>query len=122
LTNLYSKEEASQKNLKQRLALGKSDSSIEIYVISDWFCKSCEKLEPKLENLYDKLKAKATFYFVDFPINRQSSNFSPYHMAFLISDKKNYVKARQALINLTKQNEKPTDSDIEKIAQANKMN
>ncbi|WP_042279350.1 DsbA family protein [Candidatus Protochlamydia sp. R18] len=120
--DLTAKEEICEKNLKQRVVLGKSDSPIEIYIVSDWFCRSCKKLEPRLENLYDKFKNKAAFYFIDYPINRQSSNFSPYHLSFLIFEKKNYLKARQALICLTKENQKPTDSDVEKIAKCNKLN
>src|SRR4051794_6238197 len=74
---------AADDKIKEQLVQGNVSSPIEIYVISDWFCPSCKKAEPKIEQIYTDLKSKAAFYFVDDAINRQSVNFTPYHLAFL---------------------------------------
>ncbi len=114
-------DEEDIQEIKQRLVLGKADSPIEIYIVSDWFCSSCKKLEPKIEQLYTALKSKAAFYFVDFPINRQSANFSPYHLSFLINEKPKYLTARQSLMDLTDETQKPTDIDVAKLAKTKKL-
>lgn len=120
LPSAHADEEDIQE-IKQRLVLGKANSPIEIYIVSDWFCSSCKKLEPKLEQLYNNFKSKAAFYFVDFPINRQSANFSPYHLSFLINEKSKYLAARQSLMDLTDETQKPTDIDVAKLAKAKKL-
>lgn len=114
---LADQDQKELEDIKKRLALGNPKGKVEIYVVSDWFCKSCRKLEPKLEELYNTLKSKATFYFVDYPINRQSTNFLPYHIAFLIAEKKKYLEARQALFALTDTKQAPTDEDIKELAE-----
>jgi hypothetical protein len=98
--------------IKEQLALGRLKSSIEIYVISDWFCSSCRKTESKIEPLYAKLKSKTTFYFVDYPVNRKSFNFIPYHLAILVNEKPKYLEARQVLWDLSAMTEDPTEEDV----------
>ena len=88
-----------------------------VYVIR-WFCPACKKIEPEFEKLYPQIASKATIYFVDYPIHKKSLNFTPYNLAFLIHNKSQYFKARQALADLTTKTETPTDNDI--IKQTNR--
>jgi protein-disulfide isomerase len=110
-----------QEDIKKKLALGNPNSSIEIYVFSDWFCSSCKKAEPDIEKAYPKLKSKAAFYFIDYALNPKSNNFSPYNIAFLINEKEKYFKARQALIDLAEKNESPKDKDVKKAVKKYKL-
>lgn len=103
--------------MKDRLALGDKTSPVEIYVITDWFCPSCHKTDPYIEELYPNLQSKAKIYFIDFPIHRETLNFSPYHLAFLINNKDQYFQARHLLVNIAKKTKSPTDEDINREAQ-----
>ena len=79
--------EAVAENMKERLAFGLKNSPVEIYFVTDWYCPSCKKIEPLIEKLYPTMRAKATFFFIDYPIHKKSMNFSPYNLAFLINYK-----------------------------------
>lgn len=103
-------------NMKERLAFGLKNSSIEVYYVTDWFCPSCKKIEPLMEKLYPQIRAKATFFFVDYAIHRKSMNFTPYHLAFLLNDKPHYFKGRQLLSYLTDKTEAPKDEEVEQAA------
>ncbi len=103
-------------DMKERLAFGKKNSAVVVYVITDWFCPACKKIEPEFEKLYPEIASKATIYFVDYPIHKKSLNFTPYNLAFLIHNKSQYFKARHALADLTTKTETPTDNDIIKEA------
>lgn len=100
------------KAVKETLALGTPNSSMEVYIISDWFCSSCKRNEPKFKALYDELKSTATFFFIDYPLHRKSANFTPYHLSFLKNEKQKYFDAREALLSLAEQTEDPRDEDV----------
>jgi uncharacterized membrane protein/thiol-disulfide isomerase/thioredoxin len=108
--------EVGVKNIKSRLALGKTDSQIEVYFVSDWFCGSCKAVEPIIQGIYPKLQSQAAIYFVDYPIHQQSMNFTPYNLAFLINDKKQYFTARQILTELASETETPNDKEVSQLA------
>lgn len=108
--------EATAKEIKDKLAFGLRGSPIEIYFVTDWFCPSCKKVEPIMEKLYPKIRSEATFYFIDYPIHKNSMNFSPYNVAFLINNKDHYFKARKLLRDLSEKNESPKDNDVEAAA------
>ena len=109
--------EALAANMKERLAFGLKNSPIEVYYATDWYCPSCKKVDPLIEKLYPFIRTKATFFFVDYPIHRKSMNYSPYNLAFLIDNKKQYFKARQMLMELTDKTETPKDEEIERAAE-----
>jgi protein-disulfide isomerase len=109
--------EAAVNDIKERLAFGVKHSQIEVYFVSDWFCPSCKKVEPLIEQLYPKIRSKATFYFIDYPIHKKSLNFTPYNLAFLVNNKAQYFQARNLLSALTEETETPNDEDVEKTAQ-----
>lgn len=114
--------EAAVNDIKERLVLGNKNSQTEVYFISDWFCPSCRKVEPVIEKIYPKIQSKAAFYFVDYPIHKHSLNFTPYNLAFLVHDRSQYLKARNALMSLAKGNQSPNDEDIISLAQKNHLN
>lgn len=111
-----SSAEAVAAEMKERLAFGLKGSQIEVYFATDWYCPSCKKVEPIIEKLYPKIREKATFFFIDYPVHKKSMNYSPYNLAFLINNKKQYFKARQLLSDLTDKTESPKDEDIQKAA------
>lgn len=110
--------QAAVDKMKERLNLGAKGGNIEVYFISDWFCPSCKKVEPKIEKLFPKVKSQVAFYFIDYPIHTKSLNFTPYNLAFLVNDKSNYLSGRRMLMDLAEKNESPTDEDIEAGAKA----
>jgi thiol-disulfide isomerase/thioredoxin len=109
--------EAAVNDIKGRLVFGSSNSPVEVYFVTDWFCPACRKLEPQIEALYPKIDSKVAFYFVDYPIHKKSLNFTPYNLAFLVNDKRQYFQARQALTELAAKTETPTDQDVMHLAQ-----
>lgn len=123
-TALSAKGEVSKgedKTVKDTLALGKVNSPMEIYIISDWLCSSCRKMEPKFKAIYNNLKSKAAFFFIDYPLHRKSANFTPYHLSFLKNEKPKYFDAREALLNLTDQTEDPRDEDVVKLVEEHSL-
>ncbi|WP_158021704.1 thioredoxin domain-containing protein [Candidatus Protochlamydia naegleriophila] len=106
--------EAAVTDMKGRLAFGSKTSPVEVYFVTDWFCPSCKKVEPQIEKIFPTLQSQVAFYFIDYPIHKKSLNFTPYNLAFLINSKPQYLKARQALAELTDKTETPTDNDIAK--------
>lgn len=111
---------AADESIKDKIVMGNKDSAIEVYFISDWFCPSCKKAEPKIKSIYPKIQSKVAFYFIDYPINRKSINYSPYNLAFLINSKPQYLTVRCALLDLVNSTETPTDENMEKIAEKSK--
>lgn len=107
--------EAAVHEIKEQLAFGKKNSPIEIYFVTDWFCSSCKKIEPEIQDIYSELKSTVAFYFIDYPIHRKSLNYTPYNLAFLINNKSHYFKAREVLNELSEENETPNDEDIMRI-------
>lgn len=108
--------EAVAATMKERLAFGLKDSPVEVYFATDWYCPSCKKIEPLMQQLYPKIRTRATFFFVDFTIHKKSMNYSPYNLSFLINNKPQYFKARQLLSDLTDKTESPKDDEIERDA------
>lgn len=112
--------QAAAEMMKERIAFGNRNSQVEVYIISDWFCPSCKKIEPLIEKMVADIYSKAAIYFIDYPIHTKSSNFSPYHLAFLIYNKPQYFQARVMLTALAENNDSPTDQDV--VTAARKVN
>jgi protein-disulfide isomerase len=109
--------QAEVNDMKNRMVFGNKNSPIEVYFVTDWFCPSCKKIEPQIEELLPKIETKAAFYFIDYPIHTKSLNFCPYNLAFLLHNKPQYFKARQLLTQLAEKTDKPKDADVEEAAQ-----
>ena len=96
-------------------ALGKNSSKVEVYVFSDWLCPICIKVEPIIEDAYKTLDKRAKFYFIDKPVHKESMNFMPYHLSFLVNEKPKYIALRKALFELAKTNKNPSLADVQAV-------
>lgn len=94
------------------LFLGKSSSQTTVYVISDWFCPVCRKIEPELERMIPALGKSVRLGFVDYPIHKETLNFTPYNLQFLAFEKEKYPALRKALAGLALKTRKPTENDV----------
>lgn len=94
------------------LFLGKSSSATTVYFISDWFCPSCIKTEPVIEKMFPELAKSVRVGFVDFPIHKETTNFTPYNVYFLTHEKGKYIAIRKALSALALKSKKPTESEV----------
>jgi thiol-disulfide isomerase/thioredoxin len=93
--------------------LGKTDSATLVYFISDWFCPGCRKVEPEIERMYPEIARQAKIGFVDYPIHPETSNFTPYHLQFLLHEKDKYIQLRKALTNLSMKTKSPTNEEVQ---------
>jgi len=94
-------------------SLGKQGSKVEVYIFSDWLCPVCVKVEPALEAALPALEKRATIYFIDKPVHKESMNFVPYHLSFLVYEKGKYIPIRKALFELAKTNKNPSFQDVQ---------
>jgi len=94
------------------LFLGKSSSATTVYFISDWFCPVCIKIEPVIEKMYPEIARSARVGFVDFPIHKETTNYTPYNIYFLTHEKGKYIAIRKALSALALKSKKPTDAEV----------
>ena len=96
------------------LALGKTDSEIEVYVFTDWFCPACRKAEPEMERAYPDIMKRARLLFIDQPVHPESMNYIPYNLAFLVREKAKYLEIRKALLQLAERTKEPSPEDVQK--------
>ena len=78
--------------------LGKTDSSVTVYFISDWFCPGCRKAEPEIERMYPAVAKLARVAFIDYPIHPETANFTPYNLQFLVYEKGEVPEAASCLV------------------------
>lgn len=107
---------AAEEDLKTTLAFGDQNSPVEVYFFTDWLCPACRQIEPSIEAMFPKITTKARFYFVDMAIHPETLNFTPYNLAFITYNKKDYFKLRHGLTELSRKTSSPTDHQIEEIA------
>lgn len=93
--------------------LGKTDSAVTVYFISDWFCPGCRKIEPDIERMYPDVAKMAKVGFIDYPIHPETSNFTPYNLQFLVYEKDKYIKLRKALEGLALKTKAPSQDDVQ---------
>jgi hypothetical protein len=93
--------------------LGKTDSSVTVYFISDWFCPGCRKAEPEIERIYPEAAKLARVAFIDYPIHPETANFTPYNVQFLVYEKKKYPKLRRALSELSLKTKTPSPEEVQ---------
>jgi len=92
---------------------GNRTSQVEVYVVSDWFCKACRKLEPRLEGILPDVMEKASVIFVDRAIHTESLNFLPYNLSFMLKEKEKYLQLRQVLSTLSVKTKSPTQKEVQ---------
>ena len=95
-----------------KISLGKQDSSVEVFIITDWFCPACQKAEMEIERAVPALEKRAKLFFVDVPIHPETWNYTPYNLSFLSYEKNKYMELRKALLGLTKKTKEPTPDDV----------
>lgn len=95
------------------LYLGNRQSSTIVYFVSDWFCPVCRKVEPSIATMYPEIARKAKVGFVDFPIHKETLNFTPYHLQFLAFEKEKYLALRKVLSELSLKTKKPTPEEVQ---------
>lgn len=94
--------------------LGKMNSPTVVYIVSDWFCPACRRVEPAIEKMYPKIAAIAKVGFVDIPVHPETSNFTPYNLQFLAYQKGRYIELRWMLGELAKRTKTPSPEDVQK--------
>lgn len=94
--------------------LGKAESTTTVYFVSDWFCPACRKLEPRIEQIFPELAKTVKVGFVDFPIHRETLNFTPYNLQFIFYEKAKYIKLRKALGDLALKTKNPTAEEVQR--------
>jgi len=93
--------------------LGKTKSSTIVYFVSDWFCPGCRKIEPSVEKMFPDIARLAKVSFVDFPIHKETLNFTPYNLQFLYFEKDKYIPLRRALGELALKTKNPTPEQVQ---------
>lgn len=114
----YNKLQAMESDIKNRIAFGNPNSSIEVYVFTDWACGGCRAIEPILEALAPKIMKKAKLMFIDQEVHPVTLNYIPYNLSFMINNKPKYFELRRALTKLALQTKEPTDAQVEALAKS----
>jgi protein-disulfide isomerase len=104
-----SKEAASA---KPDLFLGRRSSPTTVYFVSDWFCPASRRVEPVIERMYPELARSVRIGFVDFPIHRETTSFTPFNLQFLAFEKTKYMSLRKALSALSLRTVTPTEDEV----------
>lgn len=108
---------AAENTIKENLFFGDKSSPIEVYIFTDWACPACRSIETVLETSAPEIMKKAKLTFVDFAIHTETLNYSPYNVSFMIKNKGEYFRLREALTKLSINTPTPTDDQIEKLAE-----
>jgi uncharacterized membrane protein len=95
------------------LAFGDTDSSSEVYIVTDWFCPACRAAEPEILKGARKAMRQAKVVFVDYPIHPETLNFIPYNLSFILREKEKYLQIREALANLARKTKEPMPEDVQ---------
>ncbi len=93
--------------------LGKANSPVVVYFVSDWFCPGCRKIEPQFERIYADISKTVKVGFVDYPIHKETLNFTPYNLQFLTYQKAKYIQLRRALSALAVTTRNPTPEQVQ---------
>lgn len=104
---------AAQRSLKESIAFGNLDSPIEVYVFTDWKCPACRAVEPTFVQMAPDIEKEAKLFFIDLPIHRETLNFTPYNLSFMINNKDQYFDLRNKISALAQENDSPSDDEVE---------
>jgi len=111
--------QAVENHMKESIVFGDKNSPVEVYLFTDWACPACRSLEPAIVKLSPKIMKEAKLTFVDYAIHPETLNYTPYNLAFMVNNKKEYLKLRDALTELSEKNGSPSDEDIQELAHKN---
>lgn len=116
-----SKSEPIQEDVAMRKALsfGNLESPVIVYLITDWKCPMCHRMEPEFEKMAPEIMMKATLVFIDFPIHEATVNFIPYNLSFSLHNKDKYLELRRGLSKLSETTDAPIYGQITALATEN---
>ena len=95
------------------LAFGDTESSSEVYIVSDWFCPACRVAEPEILKGARKAMERAKVVFVDYPIHPETFNYIPYNLSFILREKEKYLQIRESIATLARKTKEPTPEDVQ---------
>jgi uncharacterized membrane protein len=95
------------------LAFGDTESSSEVYIVTDWFCPACRAAEPEILKGARKAMRQAKVVFVDYPIHPETLNYIPYNLSFIVREKEKYLQIREALATLARKTKEPMPEDVQ---------
>ncbi len=95
------------------LVFGDASSSAEVYVITDWFCPGCRAAEPEIVKGAGLAMQRAKVFFIDYPIHRETVNYIPFNLSFMVREKGKYLRIREALASLALKTKEPTPEDVQ---------
>jgi protein-disulfide isomerase len=95
------------------LAFGNTESSLELYIVTDWFCPACRTAEPEILKGVRKVMQQAKVVFVDYPIHPETLNYIPYNLSFILREKEKYLQIREALATLARKTKEPMPEDVQ---------
>jgi thiol-disulfide isomerase/thioredoxin len=93
--------------------LGSSTGQVEMFVVTDWFCPACQKLEPTIEAAAKEAMKVGRVTFIDFAVHPETFNFSPYNLSFSMYEKTKYLALRKSLGDLARQTKTPTPAEVQ---------
>jgi hypothetical protein len=96
-----------------KLAFGPADSPVVVFIVSDWFCPACRTAEPEIIKGARLAMKQAKVVFVDYPIHRETLNFIPYNLSFMVREKEKYLAIREALGALALKTREPTPDEVQ---------
>jgi len=91
---------------------GDTESRLEVYIVTDWFCPACRAAEPEILKGARNAMRQAKVVFVDYPVHPETYNFIPYNMSFIIREKAKYFEIREAMATLARKTKEPTPEDV----------
>jgi uncharacterized membrane protein len=95
------------------LAFGDTESSSEVYIVTDWFCPACRAAEPEILIGARKAMRQAKVIFVDYPIHPETLNYIPFNLSLIIREKEKYLQIREAMATLARKTKEPTPEDVQ---------
>ena len=111
-----SKPDAFAAGLSEKsLVFGDAESSSEVYIITDWFCPACRAAEPEMLKGARKAMQQAKVVFVDYPIHKETLNYIPYNLSFIIREKEKYLQIREAMATLARKTKEPMPEEVQAV-------
>lgn len=95
----------------QSYRVGNPNSNTEIFLFTNWYCHHCQDLEPSLQKFLPKMLEKSQVTFVDLSFDGYE-NLAKFNLAYLLNNKKDYLKIRPILEQLTQSNPTATPETI----------
>lgn len=108
-------EEKVDRTLKEDIAFGNMRSPLEVYVFTEWECPACRSIEPTILRSSKAIMQKAKLIFIDHVVHKESLNYIPYNLSFMINNKGKYFQLRQELFDFSIGNQPIKEEHIQEI-------